>query len=80
MSWRKPEAAGAGRIHLLHPDGEKAGRPLELIYDGRDYEARIEPIDIQDGRLRSSWGDRVFRIVLTAKSTARQGTCLISIQ
>ena len=80
MSWRKPEAAGAGRIRLLHPDGEKAGRPLELIYDGRDYDVQIEPIDIQDGRLRSSWGDRVFRIVLTAKSTARQGTCLTSIQ
>lgn len=80
MSWRKPEAAAAGRIKLVHPDGEKAGRPLEMSYDGRILEARIETIEIKDERLLASWGDRIYRIRLAVKTPARAGSIKVRIE
>jgi hypothetical protein len=80
MCRRKPEPAGPGRIRLLHPDGERPGRPLELLYDGRLLDARVEPIEIKDERLRASWGDRIYRILLTAKTSARAGRLVVRIE
>ncbi len=73
MSWRRPEVAGAGRIALVHPDAGKGARPLALLYDGRALEPRIETIEIEDERLRGSWGDRVYRIVLVSKAPLLRG-------
>jgi len=80
MSWRKPEAAGAGRIVLVHPDPRKAAKPVTLTYDGRSLAPRIETIEITDERLRGSWGDRVYRIVLAGKAAARTGTLTVTIR
>jgi len=80
MSWRKPEAAGAGRIVLVHPDPLKAVKPVTLTYDGRSLAPRIETIEITDERLRGSWGDRVYRIVLAGKAAARTGTLTVTIR
>jgi len=73
MSWRRPEAAGAGRITLVDPDAAGGPRPFALFYDGRTLEPRIETIEIEDARLRGSWGDRVYRIVLTSKVPLLRG-------
>lgn len=80
MSWRRPEAASAGRLRLHHPEGEKGGRPLEMAYDGRAFDVRIEPIELEDARLRASWGDLIYRIVLTAKKASLQGRSLTSLR
>ncbi len=73
MSWRRPEADGPGRIALVHPGAGKGAGPLALLYDGRTLEPRIETIEIGDDRLRGSWGDRVYRIVLASKAPLRKG-------
>jgi hypothetical protein len=80
MSWRKPEAAAAGRITLTHPDGEKAGRQLALVYDGRALEAGVETIEIKDERLRASWGGHIYRILLAVKTPARAGAIKVRIE
>ena len=38
-----------------------------LLYDGRALAATTEEIRVEDGRLRSVWGDRLYRIQLTAE-------------
>jgi hypothetical protein len=53
---------------------------LELLYDGRLLDARVEPIEIKDERLRASWGDRIYRILLTAKTSARAGRLVVRIE
>ena len=80
MSWRRPEAAGAGRIDLFYPDTGKGARPLTMTYDGRSLVPRIEAVEIKDDRLRGSWGDRVYRIVLAGKAPAKAGTLTVVIQ
>ena len=80
MSWRRPEAAGPGRVRLIHPEGRDPGRPLELAFDGRLLEARFETIQLEDERLKASWGDRVYRIVLSAKSPDRTGTLTVQVR
>jgi Heparinase II/III-like protein len=80
MSWRKPETAGPGRLSLVHPDGEKAGRPVVMTYDARALELKVETIELEDARLRASWGERLYRIVLAAKTPARAGTMSIQIK
>ena len=79
MSRRKPEAAAAGRIDLLPDEGEP-GSPLRLLFDGRAFKARVETIEIKDERLRGSWGDRVYRIVLSGKAPAKTGTVKVRIE
>jgi hypothetical protein len=80
MSWRKPVAAGAGRIDLLHPDGRNGAGPLKLLFDGRAFEPRIETIEIEDERLRASWGDRIYRVVLLSKAPAKAGKISVRIE
>jgi len=80
MSWRKPEVVGAGRIELINPGAEKGARSLTMTYDGRSLEPRIEALEIKDERLRGSWGDRVYRIVLAGKAPAKAGTLTVIIQ
>ncbi len=80
MSWRRPEAAGTGRIRLAHPGGDAAGRPVMLIYDGRLFEPLFETIELADERLRGSWGERIYRILLKGKAQARAGSFTVRIE
>jgi len=80
MSWRRPEAAGAGRIELRHPVEGSGARPVLLTYDGRTLTPRIETIEIEDERLRGSWGTRVYRIVLASKTPASSGKVEVQIR
>ena len=43
-----------------------AGGPLRVAYNGDALRATVEEIPIDDPRLRSSWGERLFRILLRA--------------
>jgi hypothetical protein len=64
MTVRPVTLAGPGRLLL-----GKAGRTPRLVvrYDGKRLTARTETIQLEDARLQSIWGDRLFRILLTAK-------------
>ncbi|HDT13029.1 MAG TPA: hypothetical protein ENO03_01605 [Candidatus Aminicenantes bacterium] len=80
MSWHRPETAAAGRIELHHPDAGRGAATIALTYDGRIFEPRIEAIDIEDARLRGSWGDRLYRIVLAGMAPARAGVFTVTIR
>ena len=42
-------------------------KPVYIHFDKEKFDAEIEAIPLDDARLRSSWGKRLYRIVLTAK-------------
>jgi hypothetical protein len=48
----------------LPMDGSPA---LRIEFDGALFQATQEEIAIEDGRLKSSWGSKLYRILLTAK-------------
>ena len=37
-----------------------AGNAIDVLYDGRVFKPAIEEIRLVDGRLRRSWGERLF--------------------
>jgi hypothetical protein len=39
----------------------------------------VEPIDLKDEQLRSSWGDRIYRIVLTSRENSTRGTFSMTV-
>ncbi|HSA96187.1 MAG TPA: hypothetical protein VLJ16_09055, partial [Acidobacteriota bacterium] len=79
MSRRRPGEAAAGRIDLVPDEGAPDG-PLKLLFDGRAFKAKIETIEIKDERLRGSWGDRVYRIVLSGNARAKTGTIKVRLE
>jgi hypothetical protein len=80
MSWRKPELTAEGKIRLENPDVIKETKPVFILYDKSLWSAALETIPVEDGQLRSSWGERVYRILLTAKQTPLRGESSISIK
>jgi hypothetical protein len=65
MSAAKPEPAGAGELILR---GEKFRSPaVKLSFDGGVFRPRVETIEVTDARLLSSWGGRLYRILLAAE-------------
>jgi hypothetical protein len=79
MSWRKPELTAEGKIRLENPEGLKDTKPVFILYEKLRWSVNLETIPIEDGQLRSSWGDRVYRILLTAKQTPLRGESSIRL-
>jgi hypothetical protein len=57
----------------LRQDADGKGQTISLVYDKSKFSVAIEPIAIQDERLRSSWGEKLYRIVLTSQSKSLAG-------
>jgi hypothetical protein len=55
---------GPGELSLAMP----SGKPVRIHYDGRALTPTVEEIRLDDARLRQSWGDRLFRILLRAEA------------
>ena len=45
------------------------GNIVNIIYDGSVFTPAVEEIALEDVRLRNTWGERLFRILLRAGST-----------
>lgn len=69
MTCREPNLDKSGTVILKNPPGAKASA-AEIIFSPSLFTARAEPIEIQDPRLQSSWGRRIWRILLTMRNTA----------
>ncbi len=69
MSWREPRIVREGRIRLENPRGAPSKHALFIDYDGQMFQAEVETVPVEDGRLQSSWGTRLYRILLTARRT-----------
>jgi hypothetical protein len=53
-----------GELSLALP----SGKPVRIHYDAQTLAPEVEEIRLEDARLRQSWGDRLFRILLRAKA------------
>ena len=56
------DAATSGELALAMP----SGKALHVRYDGTVFQPKVEEIRIEDARLRGTWGDRLYRILLHA--------------
>ncbi|HYK92215.1 MAG TPA: heparinase II/III family protein [Acidobacteriota bacterium] len=52
---------------------------VRIIYDPSVFSASIEEIRIEDSRLKSSWGDRLYRILLTAEKPGMRDSWTLRI-
>jgi hypothetical protein len=76
-----PAVSAPGRVVL----GPRAGGPASargavLLYDARRFTAAAEEKAVTDARLRPVWGERLFRIVLTARGRATQGSHRVTVR
>jgi len=76
MSWRIPALETEGRIRLDLPERTEA---LYIAYDAAKFRAAVEHITLEDPQLRSSWGDRIYRILLTAKHRSPRDNFVIRL-
>ncbi|MBN1139567.1 MAG: heparinase II/III family protein [Anaerolineae bacterium] len=75
-------SAGPGRIALSEgamDSGRISGRG-EVVYDPKAFGATVERIAIADERLGAVWGERLNRIVFTAKDPPQQGRWTFGIR
>jgi hypothetical protein len=72
MTAMRVDTSTPGEVHLRASE-EQGGGHYVLAYDARALRATSEQIPVYDERLRSVWGDRVERIILTANGTALDG-------
>jgi rhamnogalacturonyl hydrolase YesR len=70
MTCREPIIESPGAIILGRPPGATKSNVAEVTYDSNLFSARVEPIDIRDPQLQSSWGKRIWRILLTMQHPA----------
>ncbi len=79
MSWRKPELIAPGTLRLHNPEGLEDLSPLSLGFDPDQFTVIIEELQVLDSRLQASWGDYVYRILLTAKDITLTGGSTITL-
>ena len=80
LNWitpRVPAVAKPGTLRLAD-DVSDSGAVL-LRYDPKRVGVAIEPIDLEDNRLRSGWGDRIYRIVFSDLTGKRAGDVKLSV-
>lgn len=61
-----PSMPAPGELSLALP----SGKPVRIRYDAGSLKPAVEEIRLEDARLRASWGDRLFRILLRAEGPA----------
>ena len=69
----KPDMASPGNIELADPG-------LRISFSDDLFTAKIEPIKIEDNRLRSSWGEEIYRIVLTLENPEVEGVYMVEFR
>ncbi len=73
MSYPEPKVSKPGTITF-------SGSDKILEYQASIMNATIEPISIKDERLKSAWGDKLYRIVLTRKAKVKTESCTFTIK
>jgi hypothetical protein len=76
MTSCKPEQAAPGRLKLQVP-GFRSG-PVAILYDARVFTPSVEEVKIEDERLKNSWGERLYRILLTAADPPQRASWSIT--
>jgi hypothetical protein len=54
--------------------------PVRVLYDAAVFSPAVEEIKLDgDERLRGSWGDRIFRVLLVAENPPSRGEWRVTI-
>jgi hypothetical protein len=82
MTPLQPALAEPGLITLpLLEDGSPAAaNTISIEYDEQRFAVTFEPIALEDARMRSGWGERLTRIVLTSKQTRLSDAFTITVR
>jgi len=72
----EPKVVDEGRLSFEYAEGRFA----ELDYDAEKLEAGVEKLDFMDDRLRRSWGERMYRVVLREKEPVARGARTITVR
>jgi len=79
-----PDISTPGRVVLARPGGAPVSDASEagpvLLYDVGRFTAGVEEKAVTDARLRPVWGERLFRVVLTARGRALRGAHRIVVR
>lgn len=70
MTCCKPVFEESGVVTLTHSAGQEA---LRMEYDAFRFAASADTIVLEDKKLRNSWGEQLYRIVLAPRTEQRQG-------
>ena len=55
------------------------GRGVKVLFDGKFLAASVEEIKLAEGRLHNTWGERLYRILLTADKPPAKGSLNVKI-
>jgi hypothetical protein len=84
--YRLKRAAGKITLTLMTPvmpretgAGELALGGVRVRYDGRALRPVIEEKTVEDAHLRSVWGERLYRILLTAEKPPAEGSFAVRV-
>lgn len=75
----RPEMEKPGQILLALPGPSPGTRPVAIHFDVHRFKAEFEPVPIEDSRLKSSWGDQLFRIKMTSTTLRTEDSFSIRI-
>jgi hypothetical protein len=53
--------------------------PVSIYYDAQKLTPTIEEISLEDGRLRSAWGERLYRLLFKVQNPPREGDWLFRV-
>ena len=68
-----PSLAKDGVVSLRSEGDGKKNQSIILLYDRERFSVGIKSISIEDARLRSSWGEKIYQIVLTSDGKGLKG-------
>ena len=75
LTANEPRILKKGTIELT----VNSGKRLFMNFRDSDFEPAIEMVDQMDNRLKSNWGEKLFRIQLRLKSKGLKGNTMVEI-
>lgn len=74
MTHGEPRIDIAGKIEI-----DVAGEKIALQYDAKQFSPSVEPFVLDDPKLSATWGEKIYRLILTAKDISLTGTYTYTI-
>jgi hypothetical protein len=80
MTNRTVNVSSPGTILLGDRSASGRIRDVAITYDPSLFVVEVEPIQVKDGQLQASWGERLERILLTLKQPRPAGEFSVAIR
>jgi hypothetical protein len=74
------KAEAPGRLRLEDIGGSEPRAAVQVVYDKDKLTAKLEIIQVEDGRLRGVWPEQITRILLVAADPPTQDAWTLNIQ